>query len=84
MPDNDFLTAFCIRQPHLNVENIEISIDSNDLEVRSVLDLPLFYPLPACRYFRCVTTPVLDTSRNELTLVLSYNIGINTYPGKDE
>jgi len=46
VPDDDSLTAFCIRHPDLNIENIK---DSNgSLHIRSVLDwqhaavLPLF------------------------------------------
>lgn len=48
VPDNDSLTAFCIRHPDLNLENIKVTTDSNGLQIRSVLDwqhavvLPLF------------------------------------------
>jgi hypothetical protein len=48
VPDDDFLTAFCIRHPDLNLENVKVSRDSSGLQIRSVLDwqhaavLPLF------------------------------------------
>jgi hypothetical protein len=48
VPDDDSLTAFCIRHPDLNLENVKVSRDSSGLQIRSVLDwqhaavLPLF------------------------------------------
>jgi len=49
VPDDDSLTAFCVRHPDLNFENIKVSTDSNgSLQIRSMLDwqhavvLPLF------------------------------------------
>ena len=48
VPDDNSLTAFCIRHPDLNLENLKVSIGSSGLQIRSVLDwqhaavLPLF------------------------------------------
>ncbi|KAJ7066478.1 kinase-like domain-containing protein [Mycena amicta] len=48
VPDDDFLSAFCIRHPDLTINNIKVSIDSNGLQITSMLDwqyaavLPLF------------------------------------------
>ena len=38
VPDNDSLTAFCIRHPDLNLENLKVSTDSSGLQICSVLD----------------------------------------------
>ena len=46
MPDNDSLTAFCIRHPDLNLENLKVSTDSSVLQIRSVLDLQHAAVLP--------------------------------------
>ncbi|KIK03946.1 hypothetical protein K443DRAFT_650028 [Laccaria amethystina LaAM-08-1] len=35
--DNDSLTAFCIRHPNLNLENIKVWTDSSGLQVHCVL-----------------------------------------------
>ena len=37
MPDNDSLTAFCVCHPDLNLENLKISTDSSNLQIRSML-----------------------------------------------
>ncbi|KAF8884261.1 kinase-like domain-containing protein [Gymnopilus junonius] len=48
VPDNDSLSAFCIRHPDLTDSNLRVSTDSGSLQILSVLDwqhtavLPLF------------------------------------------
>ena len=48
VPDDDSLSAFCIRHPDLNTGNLKVSIDSNGVQILSMLDwqhaavLPLF------------------------------------------
>ncbi|CAA7266012.1 unnamed protein product [Cyclocybe aegerita] len=48
VPDDDYLSAFCIRHPDLTDSNIRVSTDSGGLQILSVLDwqyaavLPLF------------------------------------------
>ena len=46
VPDDDSQSAFCIRHPDLNIDNLKVSIDSSGLQIISVLDWPHAAVLP--------------------------------------